>query len=258
MLSTLLAALAPVALFSWNDGLNRCNDGDRYTSGTAQPSPFHRRFCGWNAYVLGALSLASLLTLGMLMGTWQKALLLLTLPGAWFCVIHPTTTDGPCMLLAWLSSLLMPSHPFFAVLLSCVAGFIHERGPVFAAVYAMHPLPLVGLACVGWWRKARGADGDILVGLGLRDAIKAHKPYVDFLDWRVNLFSLRGLWLLVPYYGVSWRALLAVAVTFGSRIIGTDACRYAFWAAPVLVAELPSDVPAWMVALHVVFFRRAI
>lgn len=137
MVPALIASVACIATHVWQDDIASCADGVRYTSGKPQPQPFNRRFCGWNARVLTALTFVSLLGLGLCMGTWWRAVLLLTLPGAWFIAHHPTCTDAVCMLLAWCSALLLVGgHPYPAVLLSCLSGFIHERGPVFAALYA--------------------------------------------------------------------------------------------------------------------------
>lgn len=253
----LAVSAALVALLVWQDGLNPCNDGDRYTSGKPQPFPFHRRFCGWNPTVLRIASWACLVALGGAMGSWKGAVLLLTLPGAWFIASHATTVDAPSMLLAVLSAMLFREHPYVAVLFSLASGFIHERGPVFAALYAWHPLLLVGLVAVGWWRTPARPDHDQLVGRGLLHALRAHRPYVDFLDWRVNVFALRGVVPLAAFYGVSTSAWLTLAVAWFSRVVGTDACRFAFWAAPILVRELP-DVPAWAVLAHAATIRRMI
>jgi hypothetical protein len=252
-----LATVLPVALSAHQDGVLECNDGDRYTSGKGQPHPFHRRFTHWPKRVLQATNYLSLLGLGYWCGDWKKALLLLTLPGAWFIATHPTVVDGPLMLLALLSAHYAPTNPLLSVSLSLVAGIIHERGPVFAAVYAFHPLPLLGLLGVQWWRKPPARDKDTLVGLGTLAAIKVHRSYQDLLDGKIVLVGLRGLLPLSVYYGTSPRALLAFLVAYGSRLIGTDTCRFLFWAAPPLVSELP-DLPAWVILVHVVTFRRAI
>lgn len=257
MTFALLASLVCVAAIAWQDGTHDSNDGNRYTSGKPQPTPFHRRFCGWNKRVIQAVSLGSMVALGMCMGDWKRAVLLLTLPGAWFCITHPTTTDALCMLLGWLSSLLMPEHAPFAVLLSCLAGFVHERGPVFAALYAWHPLPLLGLVCVGWWRKPAGQDHDRLVGHGIWEQVKAHRPYVDLLDGKMVALGYRAALPIAAWWGTSPRAWAAVALAFGSRVMGTDTCRYLFWAAPPLIAD-SHDVPLWVLAAHLVTFRRAI
>ncbi len=267
MLGALVASVACIGVHVFSDGVSRCNDGDRYTSGAAQPSPFHRRFCGWNKWVLQTLTFISLLGLGLCMGSWWKAVLLLTLPGAWFIAHHPTCTDAITMLLAWCAALLLPTHPYVAVLLSCMAGFIHERGPAFAALYAVAlgvswpaALLLLGWVATGWWRKPSNPDHDKLVGMGTWGAIKAHRPYVDLLDGRALGYGLRATIPLACVWLTEPRAWLALAVAFGSRILGTDTCRYLFWAAPPLIAL--TNAPSWVVlpalAVHLVTFKRAI
>jgi hypothetical protein len=252
-----LVSLLIVAGIIWQDRIHPCNDGDRYTSSKPQPYPFNRRWCGWPPLLLKVTSILSLVALGSLMGSWPRAVMLLTLPGAWFVATHPTCVDAPAMLLGLVASLIFPTHPYAAVFLSCLAGYIHERGPVFAALYAWHPLLLVGLVAVGWWRSPAPTDKDKLVGRGLLHSIKSHRPYVDWLDMRVHALSLRGLWLAMAYCGCSVRALATVGVALASRLIGTDGCRFMFWAAPVVIREMP-DVPLWFVLAHVLTFRRAI
>lgn len=251
----LVSAIA-LALCLWQDGENVCTDGERYTSGKLQPYPFHRRWCGWPKRLLQVTSAASLIALGTMMGDWKHALLLVSLPGFWFCAVHLTCVDGPAMCLAMAAGLLWPTQPYAAVLCACLSGFIHERGPVFAALYAGAPLLLVGLVAVGWWREA-SRPANNLVGNGLVASIRAHKPYTDWLDWKLNLFALRGVPLLGAYFGASPLAWLALAVGWASRLVGTDGARFMFWGAPLLIHGLP-DVPLWMVAAHVATFRRMI
>lgn len=255
-----LVSLVCVAMHLWQDGENRCNDGDRYTSGLPQPSPFHRRWCGWPRPILQLASLVSLVALGALMGTWKHALLFCTLPGFWFCAVHLTCVDAPAMLLAVSAACLAPSHPYAACLLSCLSGFVHERGPVFAALYSASPLLLVGLVAVGWWRAPVPVDrkDPFVAKQGLLDAIKAHRPYTDWLDWKLNALSLRGVLFMSAYYGAPPHAWLSLAVAWASRLVGTDGARFIFWGAPILIRTLPEDLPMWMVAAHAITFRRMI
>lgn len=259
-LATALASAVCIGTYVWQDGISRCNDGDRYTSGKAQPTPFHRRFCGWNEGFLQVCTYASLFLLGMAMGEWWKAVLLLMLPGGWFIARHPTCTDAVTMALAWGASLLLPEHPYVAIGLSLASGFIHERGPVFAALYAWNPVLLIGLCAVGWWRTPAKQDHDKLVGVGFWGAIKAHKPYVNLLEGRLLWYGYRMVGVLACAWMTSVRAWAAVAVAFGSRILGTDTCRYLFWAAPAAIVA--TDVPAWAVVpavgIHLATFRKAI
>ncbi len=255
MIYAALVSLVVVAIYLWQDGTVDCPDGLRYTSGRPQPHPFHRRWCGWPKRMLVGVSLASLVALGAMMGDWRRAALLITLPGAWLIATRPTTVDAPTMALAYGASMLFPAHPWLAVLMSCVGGFLHERTPVFAALYAWHPLLLVGLVCSGWWRTPAPPDADPRVGLGAIKALFAHRKDHDWLGIEQNLYAMRAVPLLAAAYGTSPAAWTSLAVTWASRLIGTDLARYALWAAPAMLRDMP-DVPSWMVLAHVMTFRR--
>ena len=255
MLETALVAVAGIGIHVWQDGIHPCFDGDRYTSRLPQPYPFHRRFCGWPKRLLQASTYLGLLALCLMLGTPMKAALLMSLPGAWFLAVHPTTVDAVAMSIAVAASGVSEAHPLVAIALSLITGSIHERGPVFAALYAGNPILLLGLAGVGWWRKPAGPDHDGLAGHGLVRSVFSHKPYTDWLDWKVNAMSLRGIPLFAAYYGVSLHAWLALAVSWASRLVGTDGARFLFWAAPVLLKDIP-DPPLWLVMIHVITFRR--
>lgn len=250
-----LVALVAVVVYVWQDGFIESPDGQRYTSSKSQPYPFHRRFCGWPAWLLRTLTLASLVALGGLMGTWKGSLLFITLPGAWLVATRATTVDAPCMLLAYVASMLWPTHPFVAVLLSCASGFIHERGPVFAAIYAWHPLLLIGLVAMGWWRKAALPDADRRVGRGFIASLLVHHDDNDWLNWQTTAFALRGLPLLAAWLGMSTAGWAALGLAWATRLVATDLGRMTLWAAPVMIRDMP-DVPAWAVMLHAVSFRR--
>jgi hypothetical protein len=255
VIGAFLVSLAVVAIYVWQDGFILCPDGQRYTSGIPQPHPFHRRWCGWPRNLLMGVSLVSLVALGTLMGSWWRALVFVTLPGAWLCATRPTTVDCPTMLLSLVSAMLFPTHPYAAVFVSCVSGFIHERGPVFAAIYAWHPLPLIGLVCIGWWRKPAPPDQDMRVGRGTVHAIFNHRVDHDWLDWKQTFWAMRGLPFLAAAFGVSTSAWVALGLTWTTRLICTDLGRMVLWAGPVMIRDLP-EVPAWMVLVHAVTFRR--
>jgi hypothetical protein len=263
MIPALIAAAA-VFVYVWSDRVHRCQDGDRYTSRRLQPTPFNRRFCSWPPRLLMWLTWASFVAIAALLGGWKQALMFVTLPGVAFCVNLPTTTDGPSMLLAWCSALLMPTHPWASVAVSCVSGFIHERSPAFAALYAWHPLPLLGMLVPLIAARVKGAalpdrasrePADALVGHSLFGAIHAHRSYVQLLSPSGLVWTLRGLPVMAAWAGVSMQAWATLGVAFASRVIGTDTSRFLMWGALPLIRDL--DPPVWMVAIQLMTWRRA-
>lgn len=258
-----IAALV-VALYVWQDGVHDCQDGRRYTSRAAQPSPFNRRFNHWPPRVLAVVSWASLVGVAGLLGSWPAAVLFVTLPGVYFCAIMPTTVDGPALLCAWGASLLWPSHHAAALALSCLGGLIHERAPVFAALYAWTPWLLAGLS-VSVLLALRGSASpkhdspdlaDRLVGhRGLIRTALAHKPHVDMLNDTGLVWSLRGVVPLAAWLGAPVQAWVALGVAYLSRLVATDTVRSLLWAAPPLIAG--THAPVWAVALHAMSFKRA-
>lgn len=251
-----LISIVVLAVMVWQDGTHDCNDGRRYTSSKPQPSPFHRRWCGWPRWLLIACSYVGVVFVAATLGAWWQALVFVTLPGVWFVATRPTTVDAPAMALAWASALLIPRNPYAATFLACLAGCVHERGPVFAALYAWHPLPLVGLVAIGWWRKPAPPDGDRFVGLSsIRETICVHKPTQDWLSWKQWIFATRGLVPLAALSGVPLSAWGAFAVAGASRIVATDNSRIVLWGAPALIVAM-HDVPMWAVAAHALSFVR--
>lgn len=249
-------ALVVLAVMVWQDNIHDCPDGRRYTSKKPQPTPFHRRWCGWSRKALILSSFAGIVFVAATLGAWWQALLFVTLPGVWFCATRPTTVDAPSMALAWGSSLLFPSHPVLACGLSAASGFIHERGPVFAALYAWSPLPLVGLVASGWWRKPWPKDADPFVGLpSLRETIRAHKRMQDWLSWGSYVMATRGVIPIAALVGVPLSAWSALVVATASRLVATDNSRIVLWGCPAMIAAM-HGVPHWAVAVHVLSFVR--
>lgn len=252
---------AATATYLWQEGVRRCFDGDRYTSCAPQPKPFHRRFHHWPASALAVSTLISAVFLSASLGSWQAAAMFATLPGVAFCVVNCTTVDLPALALAWGSALLWPGHPFASVGVSLLSGVIHERGPVFAAVYAFSPWPLLGLLAVQWWQRPAPVtiknDSDRFVGHSLPGAVKAHRGARDLLGTEGLLWSLRGVPFAAAWLGLPPAAWCGFALSAVSRLVSTDAGRAMVWAAPPMLAAMP-EIPPWVVAAHVLTFRRMV
>ncbi len=186
-----------------------------------------------------------------------------TLPGFWFGAVHPTSVDFVAMSLAWGASILWPESPPIAVALSLLSGVVHERGPVFAAVYAWSPWLLLGLLTVQWCAKhapkpIMRTEADRFIGHGSTwAALKAHRGARDLFKWEALIWPLRGLPVLAAWLGSSPAGWAALGLSFASRLLGTDPGRFMLWAAPPLLAAMP-EIPPWVVAAHVLTFRRIV
>ncbi len=262
MIVNALIGAGVVALYLWQEGFHRCFDGVRYTSCEPQPTPFNRRFHYWPTRLLAVCTLVAAVFIATTIGSWQAAAMFITLPGVAFCVVNPTTVDLPSMALAWASALLWPSHPYASVAVSCVAGAIHERGPIFAAVYAWSPWPLLGLLAVQWWNKPATLwniknDSDRFVGKGQLGAFLAHRGQRDLLGAEGLLWALRGVPVAAAWLGTSVAGWAAFALSALSRLVSTDAGRCMIWCAPPMLSVMP-EIPPWVVAAHVMTFRRMV
>lgn len=255
-LFALLASAVVLGVYLWSDGCHPSNDGARYTSSTPQPKPFHRRFHHWNPKALQVVTHMSLLGLGVAMGTPAKALMLLVLPGAWFIATRPHLVDAPAMLAAWLAALVLPQSALGSVALALVGGAIHERAPVFAALYAWSPWPLLGLLAVQWWAKPGPIDDDVYVGRDFKTTLLVHRHKQDLTNGQLVAASLRGALAFPLWYGAPLSVWVTLGVAYISRLLGTDGSRFMFWAAPALIAAVPASIPAWAVALHCLTFMR--
>ena len=215
--------------------------------------PFNRRFCGWPPKVLAAANWLGFVFLVSTVGDWKHALLLASLPGMWIMATF-ATVDGPAIALAWGSALLMKAgHPYLAGLVALAGGFVHERSPVFAAIYSMSPIPLVGL--VGPLVLSRLMPSSNK-NLGFMFHARGSQRMGDWLDWNTWVWPLRGVVPIAAFVGVpSPSAWLALGVSAASRLMGNDISRFFVWAAPPFIAGM-GDVPLWMVLVHVMTFRR--
>lgn len=240
-------------------------DGVRYMAMRSRrvARPFHLRWlmpllCGNDKLRWEIATKASIVGLGVLAwvytgSPWMAACVALS--GVWFNWRHPVLVDGAGMLLALLSAVLWPVCWPAAVVVAVVAGCVRETAPVWAAVYAWHPVLLIGLVPVGFRSLQRAGTDPVH-----RDEMLAHP-----LRW--GLRSHRGRWvdpfLMVAPWGplvlglaaMSPQLAVALGLAYGQLAIATDSQRLYVWAWPVLAAATVAVVPAaWMplVALAIV------
>lgn len=251
-------------------------DGARYLAmarGERQPLPFHLRFglplvCGerlwcwvWLTYLSLAGCAAGVFALGLQHGLPPEqaglaAGLWLGLPSVAFLARAPVLVDAPGLALALGAAVALGAgEPWIALGCAVIAAVAWEKAPIFAAVFALHPLPLVALI-VPALRRLWVAPG----------AIDARGPDVEALrhPLRSGLAAHRGrwrdpFWMLTPW-GVALAALaapsgwlaLAVAAGYAQLVVASDTTRLYQQAAPVVCIVAASVLPVeWAPALLV-------
>lgn len=243
-------------------------DGARYLAMTEQrvARPFHLRWlqprlCGrdltnWTRLTRAALVAVACLTALYSGSPWMLAVGLL--PGLAFAWRRPVLVDPLGMALALGSALTLRSCWPASIALACLAGMTRETAPVWAAVYAFNPLPLLGLVPVAA-RALMRQGGDVLDaenGWILAHPLKAAQKYHAglWLDWRTMVAPWGGL--LVALAGLNLRLGLALALGYAQLLVATDSVRLYQWAAPAMALAAVHVTPGWalpFVALAIVF-----
>jgi hypothetical protein len=267
MIAHLLAAIASALVFGvivWQDGFQLSNDGRRYTGQWSHPPPFHRRFHHWTPRALRIATVLAFVVIGATFDDWRAAVMVATCSGAIFCASY-LTVDAPAIALAWTAALAWHADGWWralAIILTFASGVLHERGPVFAAVYAWHPILLIGLAGVAWDADTDPRDGDPYVGHPtIREAIKFHRDVKaqDLLDIKSVFIPLRSLVMAPAVFGAEPRTWAALALAYASRILGTDPGRFMWWAAPPLAYDFAHRGGYYIpiaLALHIATMKR--
>jgi hypothetical protein len=246
-------------------------DGWRYlrlADGEPVPIPYHLRWLlprlvGSDRKRWGIVQHASLAALTIAMraytGTWSSAALVLTLPGvSTINRRHPVLVDLPAMTLAVASAAAVKRGQWgLGAVLSLAGGATKESAPIFAAVYAWNPLPLVGLAAPALrYRTPAGDDG-------IADFSKACLDQPWAMAWFTRREHLTDpkVWL-APWgallAGFTWnpQTLLTLALAYAQCLRAVDNARLYQWAAPVVAANVTRELPrsTWLpIALATAF-----
>lgn len=181
--------------------------------------------------------------------------LLCALPGVWRCSLRfPVLIDAPSfalsLLLATNARHCMAGQASWLVLVPFLlaGGAMRETIPVFAALWAWSPLPLVGLLAVGWWRKAAPPDAPWLEH-PIREALKLRRDIG--LDGTLYLrpFGAALAGLVHP----TAQTIATVAVAHLQLAAAQDTIRLTVWCAPVLVLHAAQVVPLELAPLAVLW-----
>jgi hypothetical protein len=262
-------------------------DAQRYlylAQGAPVPRPFHLRrllpwLCGtqglrWSITYIAAwpIAAAGMFAWRAPLDGWQIALaataLLLALPGILGPVaVIPVGVDLPATALALVGvALISDGHPAriaAGVAVLAIAAGIKETAPVWAALWAWSPWPLIALAVPVVIALVRKPGPD---PLGPKFQHIADHPITTALEHHRGRW--RDAWLLVaPWgvtvaalYGADWRLLVVLAVAHAQLLVATDTVRLVHHAAgPAMAVAAAQVIPTqWLllaVVAHTFWFR---
>ena len=254
---------------AWDDLGTLSSDSWRYLAlakGEGAPKPYHYRWLwpkvlGEDRKKWARVSTAS--AVGMVPAMWwltgnpASGLFVFTLHGVWdMARRHPVLTDAPSMLAAIVAAAATKHRRWeIAVAASLVAGAGRETAPVFAALYAWHPLPLVGLISpLIRERQPEGPDitDDFSHDCVVRPVGAAYQARQgQAKDWRLWVAPWGGL--LAGGRGDA-RTALTLLAAYAQTLVAVDTTRLVQWAWPVL-ADNVTRTQWWPAALAVSTFN---
>jgi hypothetical protein len=247
--------------------------------------PFHLRWllpviCGDNLRRWQAVWLASWAVAAAGMFTWSYArtddwrpaaaatALLVALPGVLGpTVVRPVGVDLPALALS-LTAVALLEHGWWplAIVTVLIAASIKESSPVWASLWAWHPLLLVGLLAplvrsVFWRPKLDQVtmQPNLLEvhEHPVRTALAAHAG-----QWR-DAWVMVAPWgiCLAALYAPSWQLVAVLVVAYLQLLVATDTVRLLHTAAGPAVAlaaaqVIPPQLLLLAVVVHVVWWRK--
>jgi len=260
-------------------------DSARYLlagSGERVAKPFHLRVllpwvCGeshrrWNVvwWLSWPLAAAGMLWWGADAGWWAagaSAVLLLSLAGVFGPhVVRPVGVDLPSMAVS-IVAVAAFHHGWWplAVALILVAAAIKESAPVWAALWAWHPLLLAGLVVpliIGLWRRP---ELDQVTSQGVLREVHDHPIRTAFEHhagrWRDPRMVLQWGGCLAALHAAPPRVWATLAVAHLQLVVATDTYRLLHTAAGPLVAltaaqNVPTEWLPYLCAVSLVWWIR--
>ena len=166
---------------------------------------------------------------------------------------RPFLVDGPALGLTAASALLACSgHPVASAIIALVGAGVKEHVPVFAALAAWSPWPLVGLAvtAVLWLTRTPGPSSHPsqehpFVAARAMQAERLLTAQYSLMPWGVCLAAA---------FAPTVPMLASLAVGYGMLFVAVDSSRVFQWAAiPVCLAAAAALPDQWLipaVAIH--------
>jgi hypothetical protein len=161
------------------------------------------------------------------------AALLCALPGLRLAWRLPVLIDAPSFTLALIVAGVTRREPLAGAVLSLVLGSVRETGPVFAACWAWHPAPLVGLLAVGFWRPRAMLTDD--APDWLRHPVRAALALRLALGLDGCLYVRPWGAALLGLVHPTTQTLVTLSLAYAQLFMAQDTMRLVVWAAPPLV-----------------------
>ncbi len=196
------------------------------------------------------------------------AVLLLALPGVLGPpVARPVGVDLPCLAVSlWAAGFFAHDMPILGVAVAVVAVLIREQAPIWIALWAWSPWPLVALIAGVIVALVRRSAIDEVTALPALKHVHDH-PVASAFEHRAGRW--RDAWLLVVPWGATLAALVAptpqvaatLALAHGQLLVATDTVRLlANAAGPVMALAATNVIPSawWPVAavLSIFWWRK--
>lgn len=159
---------------------------------------------------------------------WQQFIaapvLVLSLAGVWApSVCRPVSVDLPAMAVSIVAVAALQAGWWpLALVLILAAASIKESAPVFAAVWAWHPILLVGLLVPVVVSLVRKPSMDEITGGAMNGVLKHVHDHPIRASWEHHVGKWRD-----PRMVVQWGACLAAFVEPSLRVVAVTAVAYA-------------------------------
>lgn len=217
--------------------------------------PLRRRWCWAGA---GFTVLSAVLTAYYAAETLERrvlaVLLFAGLPGIWRLNVRlPMLVDPAAYCMALGCALCLRAGFWLpSVLLYGLGASIKETSPLFAAVFAWSPWPLLGILQAGivsrlgvFQRKIDLDPTETYLQHPMLEARKVH----DFFDPRTKLLPWGAVGILAVF-GAGWNhltlvAAVALAIAYAQLAVAIDNARLYQWAAPAVIAVALAHPPSW-------------
>lgn len=234
-------------------------DGHFYLAaarGESVPSPYHMRWLlprllgpvparwQWLTWISLACTPVAAAAYFWAMGLRGAVLLFATillssLPAIRIPWTFPILIDAPSFAGALVVAAATLTCPWYVTLpLALILGATRESSPVFAALWAWHPLPLIGVAASGWYLQS--ASSDIAWLREPRKTAWQLRRAIGFDSW----LYLRPFGAILAGLGApSLQILVTAAVVTAQLFWAQDTLRLLMWCAPVLTFQAAQLIP---------------